>query len=160
MTFFLLLNFISYILHFWYVWFILRGTLSSFSLLCLQISEKEDEKVCSNISRYIIKHTLVGPQFSNKRSINSCVIYGFSQSESQKIKGFVFRHDFFRWLTEIRKYQTPGVRPATEKRATEEILSFLRSAQKNTLRFHKLCLAATAKTAKPTCRPWMESRRK
>ena len=45
-------------------------TLSSFSLLCLQISEKEDEKVCSNISRYKIKHTLVGPQFSNKQLRN------------------------------------------------------------------------------------------
>ena len=153
----MLLNFISYILHFWYVWFIVRGTLSSFSLLCLQISEKEDEKVCSNISRYIIKHTLVGPQFSNKQLRNLRL---FAVRKSKKIQGFVFRHNFFRWLTEIRKYQTPGVRPATEKRATEEILSFLRSAQKNTLRFHKLCLAATAKTAKPTCRPWMESRRK
>ena len=80
----MLLNFISYILHFWYVWFILRGTLSSFSLLCLQISEKEDEKVCSNLSRYIIKHTLVGPQFSNKQ-LRNLRLFAVRKSKKSKV---------------------------------------------------------------------------
>ena len=111
--------------------------------------------MCSNLSRYNIKHML-----AHSFQINSCVIYGFSVRKSKKIKGFVFRHDFFRWLTEIRKYKTPGVRRATEKSYYEQYSSLLRSVQQSTLGFHKLCLAATAKTAKPTCRPWMESRRK
>ena len=63
---------IIYDLFFW-------RTLSISSLLCLQISEKEDETVCWNISRYILEHTL-----TKNFQINSCVIYGFSQSESQK----------------------------------------------------------------------------
>ena len=36
-------------------------------------------RTCSNLSRYNIKNTL-----AHSFQINSCVIYGFSQSESQK----------------------------------------------------------------------------
>ena len=99
------------------------STFSIFLLPCLQISEnKDNQRVC--VQNYqVIYLNMRSPTVSNKQLRN---VRLFSVRKQKKIKGFVFRHDFFRWLTEIRKYKTPGVRPATEKRAIKKTLSLLK----------------------------------